>query len=122
VEAGGWLAGEPPSGTFRAPVVALSPDGSQVIFNDGQRLFAASMKGGDVRELARGQGLWAAFSADGRTLAILKTLPPRHLTLLPWPAGNPIEMDLDAQSAIWVSNTLAVRTLKGHSSSRPMGG
>jgi hypothetical protein len=108
-----WLGEDQQTGVPRAAVVALSTDGDEVIFNDGQRLFVASLNGDDVRELADGQGLWAGFSADGRTLAILKTLPPRHLTLLPWPDGESIEVDLNAHSVLWISNTLAVRTFDG---------
>jgi hypothetical protein len=111
-----WLRDEP-YGVSRAAVLAVSPDGNELIFSDGRRLFVASPDGKNAHELASASeespaAFWAGFSGDGRTLAIL-SLPSGRLTPNPWPDGNGLEMNLDVQSARWVSNSLAVRTPDG---------
>jgi hypothetical protein len=113
-----WLAWlrDQPYGASRAAVLAVSPDGNELILSDGRHLFVASLDGKSARELASASeespAFWAGFSADGRSLAIL-SLPSGRLTLRPWPDGNGLEMNLSVQSARWVSNSLAVRTPDG---------
>ena len=110
--AGRWFRVIP---TFSTDFVALSPDGETIVYRTQDGLVAAGVDGSNPRQIADGQRLQAAFSPDGKVLAIwgFEAEPP--LTLISWPDGQPVEVDVPASVgyAAWSATTLAACTGEG---------
>ena len=113
--AGRWTRVLPTHQEF-PPFAAISPDGETIVYRDENGLVAADIDGADQRRIAEaGIDLRypsAAFSPDGETLAIWGASEGAALTLLPWPDGEPLPVDLpeSVHYAAWSGDVLAVGT------------
>ena len=92
---------------------AISPDGNTIVYQQADGLVALDANASDLRQL--GEGHSAAFSPDGRVLALwgFEGVPP--VTLIPWPDGQPVGADMPGpvNSAAWSATTLAASTPDG---------
>ena len=114
--AGRWTRVLPTHQEF-PPFAAISPDGETIVYRDENGLVAADIDGADQRRIAEaGIDPWrypsAAFSPDGETLAIWGASEGAALTLLPWPDGEPLPVELpeSVHYAAWSGDVLAVGT------------
>ena len=59
----------------------LSPDGSQIVFRVLERLWIQSLKGGQARRLAEGEGTesYPTFSPDGRQIAFVRRVDSKRV-------------------------------------------
>lgn len=115
---GRWTRVLPTLGKYLGEV---SPDGKTVLYTEfpapnSAELFAVEIDGSNRRKIADGPPQ-AAFSPDGKTLAMWGFEQP--LTLMDWPDGEPAEITLPAtvRTALWSpTNALAVLTAREISS------
>ncbi|OGO51552.1 MAG: hypothetical protein A2148_01370 [Chloroflexi bacterium RBG_16_68_14] len=111
--------------TFDKYLTEASPDGETILYrvssaSNTAELFAVEVDGSNRRKIADGF-LEAAFSPDGKTLAIWGE--DRPLTLIDWPDGEPVEAAVPAgvREAVWSpKNELAVFTGEQTSAARDL--
>jgi Tol biopolymer transport system component len=114
----GWIQVLP---TFDKYLNEVSPDGETILYGaKTAELFAVDADGSNRRKIADGF-VEAAFSPDGKTLAMWGQ--DRPLTLMDWPDGEPVEaaVSTDVREAVWSSkNELAVFTGEQTSAARDL--
>ena len=117
-----WIQILPTFGKYPA---AVSPDGETILYrvfsaSNTAELFAVEVDGSNRRKIADGS-LEAAFSPDGKTLALWGQARP--LALMDWPDGELVETAVpnDVRQAVWSpKNELAVFTGEQTSAARDL--
>jgi serine/threonine protein kinase len=81
---------------------ALSPDGSRMVFSGNEGLYLMPTLGGQVRRIAEGGALWAAWSLDGLRVAYSTGNGDTLVALLvDQPAGTALAVGRDVHSPAW---------------------